>query len=92
MFKKHGMIRSEVFQLNNAEIFEGFTGIANVVSATQDEEVWLEVHSYRDRKHLEDVVARIKNDERDGPLYRQFMDLIIPGSSCIMGDFSRSMD
>lgn len=89
MFKKHGMLRSEVFQLTNSETLEGFTSITNTISANSDEEVWMELHSYRDRKHIEEVLKRIQNDERDGLLFQQFTVLITPGSSCIMGEFSR---
>jgi uncharacterized protein YbaA (DUF1428 family) len=40
-----------VFQLNNTEApMEGITNIAKTVSTTQDEEVWLELMFYRDRK------------------------------------------
>jgi hypothetical protein len=54
---------------------------SNAISANPGEEVRMELHSYRDRKHLDDVL--------DGPLFRQFTDLITPRSSCIMGEFSR---
>ena len=40
-----------VFQLNNTEVpMEGITNIAKTVSANNDEEVWLELIFYRDRK------------------------------------------
>src|ERR687887_281244 len=40
-----------VFQLNNTEApMDGVINIAKTVSATQDEEVWLELIFYRDRK------------------------------------------
>jgi uncharacterized protein YbaA (DUF1428 family) len=90
LFRKHGMQPPETFQLNNnAKTSEdmGFTNIANAVSANQDEEeIWLELHSYRDRKHQVEVGAIMQNDESSGQLLRQFMDLITPGS-CIEGQF-----
>jgi hypothetical protein len=64
MFKRHWMLRVEVFELTSSETLEGFTGIANTVSVNPDEEVWMELHSYRDRKHLNYVLKRIQNDER----------------------------
>jgi uncharacterized protein YbaA (DUF1428 family) len=90
LFRERGLQPPEVFQLNNTKTAEdmGFTNIAKTVSANQDEEVWVELHSYRDRKHLDDVCAKMQNDERAGQLYQQFMDLITAGS-CIEGQFSR---
>ena len=42
---------------------EGITNIAKTISATQDEEVWLELIFYRDRKHKEEVGAKMRKDE-----------------------------
>lgn len=80
----------EVFQLNsNGKTSDdmGFKNIANTVSANQDEEeVWLELQSYRDRKHQDEVGAIMQKDETAGQLLKQFMSLITPGS-CIEGQF-----
>ena len=67
---------------------ESLTNIAKTVSANQDEEVWLELIFYKDRKHRDDVRAKMQNDESCGSLFRQFMDLITPGTNCIIGEFS----
>ena len=41
-----------IFQLSNTEApMEGITNITKTLSANQDEEVWLELIFYRDRKH-----------------------------------------
>ncbi|MCD6036208.1 MAG: hypothetical protein K0S67_92 [Nitrososphaeraceae archaeon] len=90
IFKKQGGLRSEVFQLTNTEApMDGITNIAKTVSANQDEEVWMELQYYRDRKHLEEVTAKFGNDENMERLYKQSVDLLSPGSSFIMGEFSR---
>jgi uncharacterized protein YbaA (DUF1428 family) len=80
LLKKHGILRREVFQLANTNTYDdmGLTNIANTVSARQDEEVWIEIQSYRDRKHM---------DENMGRLYKQSLDLLTPGSKYIMGEF-----
>jgi uncharacterized protein YbaA (DUF1428 family) len=92
LFRKHGMQPPEVFQLNNNNAKSsdmGFTNISNAVSANQDEdEIWLELHTYRDHKHQEEVGAIMQSDESAGQLLRQFMGLIRPGS-CIEGQFGR---
>jgi uncharacterized protein YbaA (DUF1428 family) len=66
-----------------------FTSIAKTVSANQDDEVWMEIHSYKDRKHADEVQTKIENDESMKPICGQFGDLMTPNSEGIMGDFSR---
>jgi uncharacterized protein YbaA (DUF1428 family) len=86
---EYGVIHS-VFQLNGTQApMEGITNIAKTVSATKDEEVWLELLFYRDRKHKEEVSSKMQSDERMGPLWQQSMDLVSPGTGFIMGEFSR---
>jgi uncharacterized protein YbaA (DUF1428 family) len=88
--RKHGSLRVEYFQLSNIENMMDWTNITKTVSANQDEEeVWLEQISYRDSKHRDEYMAKCANDENMKQLYKQFMDLIPPGSSPIMGEFSR---
>lgn len=75
-FRKHGCYYQS-FQLSNTETSEGFASIANAVSANQDEEVWLDLESYRDRKHMNDVVTRIEGDETPMlPLFVAYYNLI----------------
>ena len=89
LLRKYGMLRSGIFQLNNTKSYEdmGLTNIANTVSASQDEEVWVELQYYRDREHLDEVRAKCGNDENTGRLYKQSLDLLTPGSSFIIGEF-----
>jgi uncharacterized protein YbaA (DUF1428 family) len=79
-----------IFQLNNTEApMEGITNIAKTVLANQDEEVWMELIFYRDRNHRDEVSAKMQNDENMERLYKQSVDLLSPGSSFVMGEFSR---
>ena len=79
-----------IFQLNNTEApMDGITNIAKTVSASQDEEVWMELIFYRDRKHRDEVGTKMQNDENMERLYKQSVDLLNPGSSFVMGEFSR---
>ena len=68
---------------------EGIINIAKTVSANQDEEVWMELIFYRDRKHRDEVGRKMQNDENMERLYKQSVDLLSPGSSFVMGEFSR---
>jgi uncharacterized protein YbaA (DUF1428 family) len=79
-----------VFQLNSTEApMEGITNISKTLSASQDDEVWLELIFYRDRKHKDEVDSKMRNDESMAPLFQQSLDLMASGSSFIMGEFSR---
>jgi uncharacterized protein YbaA (DUF1428 family) len=92
LWRKHGGLRTEVFQLTNTETYEGCTNIANTVSAGPDEEIWVELQAFRDRKHMDEVVIELMNDENmrgDSQLLKQYMDLVTPESGLIMGKFSR---
>jgi uncharacterized protein YbaA (DUF1428 family) len=88
MFRNHDGMRFEVFQLSSTENMMDWTNIAKTVSARQDEEIWVEQIFYRDSKHREEYMAKCGNDENMNQLYKQFMNLITPGSA-IMGEFSR---
>lgn len=95
LFKNIG-VRQEIFQLKtNSDLHEqnemaekmGFTNIAKTVSASEEEEVWLELQFYRDQKQLDEVSTKMQKDESAGQLGKQFMELLTPGS-CIEGWFS----
>ena len=90
IFKKYGILHWEIFQLSRTDNMEGFTNISQTVSANpNEEEIWVELLSYRDKKHKDEVMKKMKDDENCEQGYRQFLDLITPGSKVIYGDFSR---
>jgi uncharacterized protein YbaA (DUF1428 family) len=79
-----------IFQLNNTEApMDSITNITKTVSANQDDEVWMELIFYRDRKHRDEVCANMQNDESMGRLFQQSLDLVTAGTGFIMGEFSR---
>jgi uncharacterized protein YbaA (DUF1428 family) len=88
-FRKHGILRFEVFHLSSTDIVMDFVSIAETLSATQDEEVWMEIQSYRDHKHLDEFIANMKKDKIGESLYQEYLDLITPASRTIMGGFTR---
>lgn len=78
-----------IFQLDSTDApMEGITNIAQTVSANPDEEVWLGLIFYRDRKHRQEVDAKMQKDERMGSLYQRSVELLAPGTGFIMGEFS----
>ena len=77
MFRENGGLRYEVFRLSHSNApMEGFINIANIVAAKEDEEVWVESLYYRDRLHMNEVVAKMEKDERCNESYRQSLDLL----------------
>ena len=89
---KHGALRVEIFQLTNTDTYDGCTNIFNIVSANQDEEIWIELQSHKDLKLMDEITSEIMEDESmqtEGLLIKQFMDLIAPESGMIMGKFTR---
>ena len=65
-----------------------FVNITETVSANPDEEVWVEIQSYRDRKHRDETMTNIEKDKNCESLYQQSLSLITPGSRTIIGEFS----
>ena len=93
IFNKYGILHWEIFQLSRTDNMEGFTNISQTVSANpNEEEVWVELLLYRDKKHKDEVMEKMKDDKNCEQGYRQFLDLITPGSKVIYGDFRRLND
>ena len=90
MFKQHGILHYDVFKLSNTDVpMEGFENVASIVSANQDEEVWIESIYYRDRQHMNEIMTKMEKDERAGQMMKQSMDLLPQGAKFIVGDFER---
>jgi hypothetical protein len=99
IFKKHGGLHWEVFQLNNRKSY-GDIGLTNLVSvlanyvsaetsSNENEEIWVELQYYRDHRHQDEVIARMGKDEACEQLYKQSVELLTPGTSFIIGEFER---
>lgn len=88
-FRKRGILRFEVLYLSSTNTVMDFVNIAETLSASQDEEVWMEIQSYRDHKHLDEFIANMKNDKIGESLYQEYLSLLTPGSRTIMGGFTR---
>ena len=87
-FMKHGVSKFEVFNLNSRENMMDFVNISKIISANDDEDVNVEILSYRDAKHVEEVMKAMEGDNRANELYKEAMELITPGS-IVFGDFSK---
>jgi uncharacterized protein YbaA (DUF1428 family) len=92
IFRKHGVQNREVFHLGDKETVGPFINIANTISSNQDEEVLTALVYYRDRKHRDDLVSKIQNDENYRSILQEFKGFLTPESSIIIGEFSRLED
>ena len=87
-FRSAGELRYEVFQLNGAENMMEWTNLAETMLANQDEEIWVEQVHYRDSKQRDEFMAMCGKDENMTRIFKQFMDLVTPGST-ITGELNR---
>ncbi len=84
------MLRSEFFQLSPTEPYKGFESLFESMSANQDdEEVWLELEFYRNRKDRDQVMAKIGKDSTAHRLLGQVMGLFTPGAVNLQSEFNR---
>lgn len=89
IFRNEG-IRYDYFKLTNTENIPGFTNITKTISANPaDEEVWMDLLYYRDRKHRDEFMTKMSNNKECQAWYEEFTELLNPGSEIINGEFSR---
>jgi hypothetical protein len=88
-FTKHGASGFEVFSLENRENMMEFVNLSQTISASEDEEVWLEIQSYRDAEHVKEFTVSMQGDKSIEPIYKRFMELITPGSAVSFGGFNK---
>ncbi len=87
-FEKQGA-GIQYFQFaGNQTTMEGFESIAKTLSAAEDEDIWVELQHYRDRKHCEDTFAKMMQDKDLEPLGKEFLGLVSQGKSLVTGGFT----
>jgi uncharacterized protein YbaA (DUF1428 family) len=87
-FERNG-VRIEYYQFSDSETMEGMESIAKTLSAADDEDIWIELQYFRDRKYYEDVYAKMMQDNNLKLLGDEFFGLIIQGKNVVTGGFSR---
>jgi uncharacterized protein YbaA (DUF1428 family) len=88
-FMKYGALKFEVFTIHDRENLMDFVNLAKTISANEDEEVWLEIQSYKNSQHVKEFVDKMKDDKSMETLYKEFMDLITPDSVVSFGGFDK---
>lgn len=91
MFEKEE-VRYELFRLAVKTSWEGFENISKSVSASvDDEDVWITIMSYKDKKHRDEFVAKMSNDKECQQGYEEWVRLLSPNSKVITGEFDRQL-
>lgn len=88
-FMKYGALKFEVFTINNRENMMDFVNLAKTFSANEEEDVWLEIQAYKNSQHVKEFIDKMKDDKSMETLYKEFMDLITPGSVVSFGGFDK---
>ncbi len=88
LYKKHGMLGSQLYQLGPTNVFEGFEGFEKQLATSVDEEVWVEVDTYPNAAEFQKILVKIGEDENAGPLWGELAQAA-SGHPIIMGEFSR---
>ena len=89
-FHKHGILSYKTLQLNRSDDSEGFVSLNNLISSNKDDEIWLDLESYKDNDHLNDVGNRMEDDKSGVNLMNEFINLVSPDSKIIKADFSKA--
>jgi uncharacterized protein YbaA (DUF1428 family) len=88
-FIKYGALKFEVFTIHSRENMMDFVNLSKTISANDDEEVWLEIQSYKNSQHVNEFIDKMKDDKSIETLYKEFMNLITPGSVVSFGGFDK---
>lgn len=78
----------ECFGLISAEKIPGFINLSRIIPInTDEEEIWINMVTYKGRKHRTEVVEKISKDKECQDIYEEFIKLITPGTEFINGEF-----
>ena len=58
--------------------WEGFTNISKTISASEDEDVWINMLSYKDKKDRDEFVSKISDNKECKEGYEEFTKLHQP--------------
>lgn len=93
MFKRYGVLNRQIFQLtDNIADMGPFVNITKITPANQDDEIWIEILTFKNSKHKEDVMSKIRNEDVIEQGIKQVLDHITSGSKVFIGGFDRLKD
>jgi len=78
----------DCFSLISAENMPGFVNVTKIIPInTDEEEIWINMVTYKDRHHRLDVVEKISKNRECLDIYEELMKLLTPGTGFINGEF-----
>lgn len=89
IFRRHGILTADFYVLGDARVFRGFQDLRALLGATPEEEVWVEIDTYRDVADSTRVIADIGKDPASLPLFAQVLQLATPGVLAAQGNGNR---
>ena len=89
IFRRHGILGSDLYVCKDARIFKGFRDLRVALEAAPEEEVWIEIDRYRDEADSLRVIEGIGKDPTAGPLFGQVLQLAAPGVLWPQGNAER---
>ena len=89
IYGRHGGLGMRLYVWGKTTVFQGFAGLHDKLGAGPDDELWLEVDSYRDAPGLTRVVESVGRDSEARTLWERLTRLVGPGKSIAMGEFER---
>jgi hypothetical protein len=78
----------DCFSLISTENIPGFVNVTKIIPInTDEEEIWINMVTYKDRHHRLDVVEKISKNRECLDIYEELMKLLTPGTGFINGEF-----
>jgi hypothetical protein len=89
IYKRHGSLSMNLYVWDQTTIFQGFAGLDKQLGATPNDELWLEIDSYKNGSNLNRVMEKVREDPQPRPLWEKLSQLVGSGRSIAMGEFNR---
>ena len=90
IYKEYGALDDTTWGPADLAAKYGCTSFSAALSTTSQEVIFVEVATFRDRGHHDEVMARVDSDERISTLYRQLTNLI-DVSTVVRGEFEQAV-
>src|SRR5207247_5481894 len=90
IFRRHGIVGSDLYVCGEARIFKGFRDLRAALEAAPEEEVWVEIDRYRDQADSIRVIEGIGKDPEAGTLFGRVLQLTTPGVLCPQANAERA--
>lgn len=87
IYRKYGVNGEELFLLNNRTSKYGLTGLWEILSTTEDEEIWLGLDHYKNTEHCKEVMKAVDSNPEINTLYNQIVKFVCSASRIVLAEF-----